>query len=113
MEVMHGKTEEYIRGAIRNAQTLAILPRAEEMRCKLVDKLCVDVGKLLPFSDDFGNTIMEPDEVELGHLVYFYNNGELFLEDNDRRDLFSFYNIRNDVAHRKLVEGQRVRECLE
>ena len=112
-EVLPDKTDEFIKGAIRNAQTLAILPKAEEKRCELVDRLGSDISKLIPFSDDFGNKIENPDEVELRHMVYFYNAGELEIREDDRRELFFFYNIRNDVAHRKLIEGNRTRECLE
>ncbi len=112
-EVLPDKPGEAIKGAIRNAQTLAILPKAEEKRCELVDQLKDGLLSLLPFSDDFGNNITEPDEVELRHIVYYYNNNQLLLSDEEQAVLFMFYNVRNDVAHRKLIEGYRIRECLK
>lgn len=109
LDICIDSSAEDMRSAVRNAQIMSVLPKTEERRAALVDALKDRLEPLMPFDDDFDNTISVLDEIELRHIVYFLKINEIELNDAEYEELMLLYSIRNNISHRKIVPGSDVR----
>ncbi len=98
--------------SVHRAQIRYIEPLLETHRLQLIGELRARIGSLLPFTDDFGNTFTEPEEVELRHLVFWAGNRDpsrqLSLSAQEGRWLKVLYEARNDLAHLKNLTLDRI-----
>lgn len=112
LEIWQDVNEADIRNAVRSAQIKTLYPKVEQEREIFISGVLDRATKLLPFTDDHGNTFSTPLDMELRHLIFFYNRGDLKLSGEERNVLDLIYNARNMLSHRKIVSSEKVKKIL-
>lgn len=99
---------------IKSAQVKIFYPVIERYRTWFIN------DHIDQFTDDFmhitvfGDIVTDCHDLELGDLVYLYNNSKLHISYEDYKNLKTFHNYRNNLAHRSLLtinDIRRISEC--
>ena len=98
MEALGLGEQEAVR-RVRRAQLKLLLPLLEDLRIALLEEHAADCRKLLPFRDEFGNEYHSEYEMELRHLVYYYNQGAIRLTREEWARVWTPYDARNRLMH--------------
>ncbi len=93
---------------IHRVQVKVLQPKLEDRREVLVDELSDGLTKLLPFKDEYGKEFRDLYSIELRNIYHFRNQGQLKMTPQQSDRLQQLYELRNDVAHRRLVPGEEV-----
>jgi len=102
-----------LENAVRVAQLMSLLPKVELLRNAFVSKISDRLDGVLPYTDDYGNTVEKPQDLELRHIVYLDGCGKIVLDQEERQHLRFLHTIRNDLSHGKNVDGNTASLCLE
>lgn len=82
---------------IRRAQLKVILPMVEDLRIDFLRVYGDEVGRLLPFDDDFNNHCVSLYDVELRHLIF--RRSELNIPESAWPSVEVPYQVRNKLMH--------------
>lgn len=93
------KTSEQVNDDIWLTQIKTIYPIVEAFRGQFVQKHTSAIEKLLPFTSSYGEEYNEPNDVELGTLVFMADKGKLFLNKAEYDRLRMFKEARNTLSH--------------
>ncbi|MBQ8093871.1 MAG: hypothetical protein IJ242_09885 [Clostridia bacterium] len=102
---------EMVQQTVHLAQIRGILPMIEKQRLMFIDRLKKRINRILPFSDEYGNTFTQPHEVELRHLVHF--RYELLLTEEESALLSYLYEARNELAHLRILQEDEIRQLSQ
>lgn len=103
---------EILQRSLHSVQLKVLQPKLEDRQEKLVDRLAAQLTRLLPFKDDFGNVCNDLYSIELRHLVYFHHQHAFRISDQEDQLLKQLHEMRNLIAHRKVVPGEDVFSLL-
>lgn len=104
------------------AQVEILFPILEARRLAVIARVRDQLAAVLESSDvsQFGERVSEPENVELGTLVYLMaqtnDDGErlLYIPDRELRDeIHLLHECRNTIAHHKVCEWSQVKRLLE
>ena len=102
-----------LENAVRVAQLMSLLPKVELLRSAFVSEISDRFTEVLPYTDDYGNAVEKPQDLELRHIVYLDGCGKIRLNQEERQHLRFLYTIRNDLSHGKNVDGNTASLCLD
>ena len=106
-------TEDELRHRMWESQLRMIFPMIERYRMQFVDDHRSDIEKELPITNDFGEVMSVPEEVEIGLLYTLTKNGAIQMKDNaEFPKLRVFKQARNDLAHLSPLTYETVVEIL-
>lgn len=105
--------EPRLKQLICRAQTRSISPLVDIGRLRLISMFEKQIEKILPQQDDYGNEIVDVNEVELRHLVYFLGNDSLRATSVEKEMLNCLYEARNDISHLKLLSYERIQKLFQ
>ena len=106
-------TEDELRYRIWESQLRMIFPIVERFRMQFVNAHRSDIEKELPITNDFGEVMSVPEDVEIGLLYTLTKNGAIQMKDNaEFPKLRVFKQARNDLAHLNLLTYETVAEIL-
>ena len=112
LRVLPTHDEQSIKTAIWNAQIKSLFPIIEQRRRQLISQLETRLSSLLPFFDEWRTEFFLIEDVELRHLIYFEAEGKLQLSYEENKLLRQIYNMRNDLSHLRIVNGNTVLDFL-
>ena len=106
-------TEDELRYRIWESQLRMIFPMIERYRMQFIDDHRSDIEKELPITNDFGEVMSVPEDVEIGLLYTLTKNGAIQMKDNaEFPKLRVFKQARNDLAHLTPLTYETVVEIL-
>lgn len=80
-------------------QIKTIYPVVEAFRGQFVRKHSSEIQKRLPFTSSYGEEYTDPNDVELGTLMFMAGNGHLHLSKAEYDQLYMFKEARNTLSH--------------
>ncbi len=101
-------TEEEIRTKIWETQLKNIFPVIEKYRSSFIRKYRKYIDSALPITTSYGEQVVNPEDVEIGALVYMVGNGKIPLESREYETLVVFREARNRLAHLNMLEPDAV-----
>lgn len=110
-EVIYNEDEIY--QAIWNSQLKNIFPIIEDFRRKFVIKYKNQINVYLPIETIYNECFTEPEDVEIGTLLYMVADNKIRCSEDDRQKLSNFRNARNLLAHLKILSFNKVEDLLE
>lgn len=120
-QVMHScwcaiKDPFEVKRRIWQSQLRVLYPFLEEQRLAIVQR--IKPKHILPFEDNFGTRINDPNDLEIGHIEHLIRTRALTKYDHLLTRVSDLKVIRNQLAHRKIVnesylQSQAVLEPLE
>lgn len=105
-------TKEEVDKKIWEAQIRCIFPVIESYRGYFVKRYYEKIQKRLPISNSNGERILDPDELEIGTLLFMAAEGDLLISKKEHDRLHQFREARNTLAHMKKMEEQDVERVL-
>lgn len=109
--VLEKVSENEINKILWKSQIKLVFPILEEYRCFLVEKYRSDLESKLPFEVPYGESITEPENLELGHILFL--NKELdFLKKNELEKLRLYKTVRNNIAHMRPASPDSIEGIL-
>lgn len=99
---------ERVSSGVWEAQIKLIFPRLEDFRVEIVQKYKATLKKQLPITNSIGETIREPNDLEIGQLYALRN--KISARADDRQLIEKMRGARNDIAHHKPVSFDKIRE---
>ena len=93
------KSPDQVEHDIWLTQIKTVYPVLETFRGQFSQKHRVAIQKLLPFSSSYGEVYRDPNDVELGTLVFMADKGSLVLSKNEYDRLYMFKEARNKLSH--------------
>lgn len=105
-------TKEEVDRKVWEAQIKSIFPVIESYRSYFVKRYYEKIEKKLPISNSNGEKITDPDELEIGTLLYMAATGELVISKKEHDRLHQFREARNTLAHMKRICEKEVEEIL-
>lgn len=79
-----------------------------EYRSSFIRKYRNQIVGALPITTSYGEQVANPEEVEIGVLVYLAGNGKIPLESREYETLAAFREARNRLAHLNTLEPDAV-----
>ena len=104
--------EAGIEQCIWNTQIKTIFPIIENFRRPFVEKYREEIQKELPINNSYGEKITQSSEVEIGALEYIVCEKGLIIPDALHNKLHMYKQARNDLAHLKPLELERIKEII-
>lgn len=105
-------SEDYIHQLIWNSQLKSIFPVIEEYRRRFVIKYKNLINSHLPIKTTYNECFIEPEDEEIGTLMYMVADDKIHCSEEDRRKLFDFREARNLLAHLKILPFDKVEHLL-
>lgn len=105
-------TKEEVDKKVWEAQIRSIFPVIESYRGYFVKRYFEKIQKRLPISNSNGERILDPNELEIGTLLFMAAEGELMIGKKEHDRLHQFREARNTLAHMKRMGEQEVEEVL-
>lgn len=93
------KTPDQVAHDIWLTQIKTVYPVLEAFRGQFIQKHRTALQRILPFSSSYGEVYTDPNDVELGTLVFMAEIGLLVLNKNEYDRLFMFKEARNKLSH--------------
>ena len=81
------------------SQIRSVYPMIEEYREDFVNKHWKAIDASLPIESSFGEMCNDPQDLELGTLVFMVGCGRLYLEQREYSCLYRFKEARNRLSH--------------
>lgn len=101
--------EDTVNHAIWKSQIKIVYPFIETYRRRFVEKHQNTIKLGLPIDSSDGGQIFEPEEVELGGLVYLTGIKALILPDGEYHELISFRDARNTLSHLGILSFDEIK----
>lgn len=106
-------TEDELRYRVWESQIRMIFPLIERFRMQFIEDHYSDIEKNLPITNDFGEEMKVPEDVEIGLLYSLTNKGYIQMKDNaEFPKLRVCKEARNDLAHLNPLEFATVTMIL-
>ena len=80
---------------------------------KFIGKHKEEIAKALPITNAFGEVIENPEDVEVGTLVYMIGKGVLGVSKKEVEEVKKYREARNKLAHLEVLELAVVDEILK
>lgn len=93
------KSSDQVEHDIWLTQIKTVYPVLEAFRGQFSQKHRSAIQKLLPFSSSYGEVYRDPNDVELGTLVFMAEKGSLLLSKTEYDRLYMFKEARNKLSH--------------
>lgn len=106
------KSREEVNHSIWLAQIRTIYPVIEEFREDFVQKHYSAIKSKLPITTAFDEVYNDPNDVELGTLVYMAGLGLLFLNPKDYEELKAHKDARNTLSHLGILSYEEIRMLM-
>lgn len=97
---------------IWEAQIRCLFAILEKYRSALVSRHKTEIRACLPISTEYGSLLREPNELELGHLVYLAAEQKLRFPQDEYDTLVFLRRCRNELAHMNALPFDDVRRIL-
>lgn len=107
------KDEQAIKKAIWETQLKYVFPLIEKYRNEFIGKHKEEIAKALPITNAFGEVIENPEDVEVGTLVYMIGKGVLGVSKKEVEEVKKYREARNKLAHLEVLELCVVDEILK
>ncbi len=98
-EFIFDMTKENVEHCVWQAQIRTIYPKLEEFRERFVHKHAAAIKGQLPIQSAYEEVYEDPEDVELGTLVYMAGSGHLKLSYNEYERLNNYKQARNKLSH--------------
>ena len=98
--------------AVWKAQIQTVYPAIEQLQQLLIPRYGREIQRVLPYTDDWGNVIRTPDDMELRHLVHCEEQRGLVLPPAAHQTVRLLYRLRNLLAHRRTVSPEDLRQLF-
>ena len=92
------------------SQIRSIYPMLEEYRENFVTRHQKTIAASLPIESSFGEVCTDPQEVELGTLVFMAGCGKLYQDQGEYKRLLGFKEARNRLSHLSALTYREIRE---
>lgn len=109
-EYSFSKSEETVKHNIWQAQIKTVYPVLEEFREAFVKKHRSAIQNELPISSSTGEKYTDPEDVELGTLVYMAGSGKLSLKTKEYEELVRYREARNNLSHLNTLSLEEIQE---
>lgn len=105
--------EKRIADMIWESQIRLIFPAIERYRKDFIVHHRMEIASVLPIESPFGETVAEPEEVEIGVLYYMTAEGRIQMRTNaEFANLRELKEARNKLAHLKPLDFETVKRIL-
>ena len=91
--------------AVKTAQLMSLYPKVEQARAQAISGITDRLIDLFPFKDNYETLFEKPEDLELRHIIFFEKQGNLRLTEEERRQFYFLYNMRNKLSHRQTIAG--------
>lgn len=71
------------------------------------------ITRELPIRNGYGQSINEPEEVEIGVLYYLIGKSSLKISEKEYMELENYRNARNCLAHMRILELSNIEQILK
>ncbi len=102
------KSAEEVRRGIWQVQIKTIYPALEEYRESFVGKYKDAIQKELPIVSSYGEQYRDPEDVELGTLVYMAGSGKIHLPAQEYEKLNCYKEARNRLSHLSILSLEEI-----
>lgn len=103
-DYLFSKPEEEVQKLIWEVQLKNIFPIIEKYRSHFIKKYRQTIQDALPITNSNGEEIANPEEIEIGALVYMAGNGTLSISSQEYEQLSRFREARNKLAHLNILD---------
>lgn len=107
------KTKEEIDVCIWETQIKYIFPLIENYRRYFILKYNKGIKAALPINNGYGEVINEPEDAEIGTLLYLVEKGNITISEKENEALRNYRTARNRLAHMKLLNNENVEVMLK
>lgn len=98
------KTQEQVKQLIWETQIKCIFPRVEKYRYYFINQYRNKIMSVLPINNSYGEVVMNPQDVEIGTLLYMVRNGAIAIGDCEYDNLVMYRDARNKLAHMEVLD---------
>jgi len=98
------QTDEEIKKQIWETQLKNVFPVIEKYRSYFITKYRKAIMEALPIMNSSGESVTNPEDVEIGTLVYMAGNGKMILSSKEYEELGHFREARNRLAHLNILD---------
>lgn len=98
------KNEDEIHNLIWEAQLKVAFPLIEKYRKNIISRYRQVIAKELPIRNGYGQSIKEPEEVEIGVLYYLIGKSSVKISEKEYEEIETYRNARNHLAHMKILD---------
>lgn len=106
------KTSDEIEKLIWETQLKNVFPIIEKYRSYFIKKYRKYITEALPITNSYGESVMNPEDVEIGTLVYMVGNGTISISTKEYEELDKFREARNRLAHLDVLDVHTVEMIL-
>lgn len=104
--------EKIAENSVWKAQIKIIYPLIEEYRKSFVEKHFTDIARNLPLEMGSGETFYQPQDVELGGLIYMMGTTDFRLSEREYSRLEAFKDARNVLSHLGILSWPEIEELM-
>lgn len=102
------KTDEEIRKYIWEVQLKSVFPIIEKYRSYFIRRYKKFIVPALPIANTYGEIAVNPEDVEIGTLVFMAGNGVILVGTKEYEELEQFRAARNKLAHLNILDPDTV-----
>ena len=102
------KSESDVHHAIWLTQIRTVYPILEEYRENFIQRHRADIASQLPITSSNGVVYNDPDDVELGILVFIAANGGMLLSQGEYDTLVRYKDARNQLSHLGILTYEEI-----
>ncbi len=107
-DIKYTLLREKVSSGVWEAQIRLVFPRLEDFRAEIVQKYKASLKGNLPITNNVGEVIRETNDLEIGQLYALRN--KISANSGDRKLIEQMRDARNEIAHRKPVSFEKIRE---
>lgn len=108
-----GQHAEQLGHAVWKAQLNTLFSGIEDARLRMIDSCRPQLSAVLPFRDEFNNTVTIPEEFELRHLIFLQHIHKLSLPIQTVSTLELLHEARNALAHLHILSFEDVEKVAK
>ncbi len=112
-EYQFDKTEKEMESLIWEVQLKTVFPLIEKYRKRMISSYRGIITRELPIRNGYGQSINEPEEVEIGVLYYLIGKSSLKISEKEYMELENYRNARNCLAHMRILELSTIEQILK
>jgi len=101
-----------LKGRLWESQLKLIFPVLQQYSAEFIQQHEKEIRAALPLTTSYGETIDDPQDAELGLLVYLVGSQQLGLSGPEHKQLVLFRNARNSLAHMRPLDFSNVEKIL-
>lgn len=107
------KNKEQIKTLLWETQLKYVFPLIEKYRNYFISRYTTSIEKVLPFENSYGESIQNPEEVEIGTLLYMVKSGAIVVSDKELKELECYRDARNKLAHLNILKLDIVEQIIK